>query len=448
MNGKTVLGIIFANIHEEALDSLTAMRTMGSVPFCSRFRLIDFPLSNMVDSGVTKIGVVANANFRSLMDHIGTGKPWDLSRKSDGLFLLPPFSVGSAAMWGNRIDALYGNMNFLQQSNQTYVLMSDCNNVLSVDYSALFTAHEESGADITILGVKGKMPQNIGSVLTFDKVDADGRITEMSLDKKTTEDVFYSCNIMIMKKYLLETLVTTAHSKNEISFQRSIIMANLNNLKIHAFDATDSFVGTIDSIQSYYDISMSLLEKENRKKLFKSPISTKERDDMPTLYGPESSLKNSLVADGCIIDGKVENCIIFKGVKVGKNAQVRNSILMQDTVVGNNAKISCVITGRNVSIKDGAARAGSPLGGVSPFGHPGVDGCLRLARAFRRLSRPSSPLGARASSVRPSSLLFFAGAAALSGFSPPPGLSLKMSMCVCRPLRALAWESAHERFVY
>ena len=359
MNGKTVLGIIFANIHEEALDSLTAMRTMGSVPFCSRFRLIDFPLSNMVDSGVTKIGVVANANFRSLMDHIGTGKPWDLSRKSDGLFLLPPFSVGSAAMWGNRIDALYGNMNFLQQSNQTYVLMSDCNNVLSVDYSALFTAHEESGADITILGVKGKMPQNIGSVLTFDKVDADGRITEMSLDKKTTEDVFYSCNIMIMKKYLLETLVTTAHSKNEISFQRSIIMANLNNLKIHAFDATDSFVGTIDSIQSYYDISMSLLEKENRKKLFKTPISTKERDDMPTLYGPESSLKNSLVADGCIIDGKVENCIIFKGVKVGKNAQVKNSILMQDTVVGNNAKISCVITDKNVNIKDGAELSGA-----------------------------------------------------------------------------------------
>lgn len=358
MNGKRVLGIVFANIHEEALDSLTAMRTMGSVPFCSRFRLIDFPLSNMVDSGVTKIGVVTNANFQSLMDHVGTGKPWDLSRKTDGLYLLPPFSIGSATMWGNRIDALYGNMNFLQQSNQSYVLMSDCNHVLSADYSALFNAHEESGADITILGVKGKMPKNIGSVLTFDKVDADGRITEMSLDQNTDE-AFYSCNIMIMKKYLLETLVTTAHSKNEISFQRSIIMANVKNLKIHAFDATDSFVGTIDSIQSYYDISMSLLERENRKKLFKSPISTKERDDMPTLYGPDSSLKNSLVADGCIIEGNVENCIIFKGVKIGKNTVVKNSILMQDTTVGNNAKINCVIADKNVDIKDGIELAGA-----------------------------------------------------------------------------------------
>lgn len=359
MNGKKVLGIVFANIHEEALDSLTAMRTMGSVPFCSRFRLIDFPLSNMVKSGITKIGVVTNANFQSLMDHVGTGKPWDLSRKTDGLYLLPPFSIGTATMWGNRIDALFGNMNFLQQSNQTYVLMSDCNHVLSVDYSKLFDAHEQSGADITILGVKGKMPKNIGSVLCFDKVDENGRITEMSLDKKTDDDVFYSCNIMIMKKYLLEALVTAAHSKNEISYQRNIIMANVDKLKIHAFDATDSFVGTVDSIQSYYDISMSLLEKDNRTKLFASPISTKERDDMPTIYGPESSLNNSLVADGCIINGTVENCIVFKGVKVGINTVVKNSILMQDTVIGENSKISCIIADKNVSIKDGVELSGA-----------------------------------------------------------------------------------------
>ncbi|MCC8072739.1 MAG: glucose-1-phosphate adenylyltransferase subunit GlgD [Clostridiales bacterium] len=359
MNEKKVLGIIFANIHEEALDSLTAMRTMGSVPFCSRFRLIDFPLSNMVESGIAKIGVVTNANFRSLMDHVGTGKPWDLSRKTDGLYLLPPYSVGSATMWGNRIDAIYGNLGFLQQSNQPYVVMSDCNNILSVDYDKLLKAHEESGADITIVGVRSKMPKNIGSVLCFDKVDENGRITEMSLDKQTDEDVFHSCNITIMKKYLLESLITTAHSKNEISYQRNILMANVDKLKINAFDATDSFVGTVDSVQSYYDISMSLLEKENRTKLFSSPISTKERDDMPTIYGPDSSLKNSLVADGCIINGTVENCIIFKGVKIGKGTVVKNSILMQDTVVGDNSKISCIIADKNVSIKDSVELSGA-----------------------------------------------------------------------------------------
>lgn len=362
MNGKKVLGIIFANVHEETLDSLTAMRTMGSVPFCSRYRLIDFPLSNMVESNVAKVGVITNANFQSLMDHVGTGKPWDLSRKNDGLFILPPFNVGSATMWGNRIDAIYGNMGFLEQSNQTYVVMSDCNNVLSLDYKALFDAHESTGADITIVGVRAPMPDKIGSILCFDRVDENGRITEMSLDRQSDGDVFHSVNIIIMKKYLLQSLITTAHSKNEISFQRNVIMANINNLKIHAFDATESFVGTISSVQAYYDVSMKLLENESRAKLFskKFPIYTKERDDMPSLYGTESNLKNSLVADGCIIDGIVENSIIFKGVKIAKGAVIKNSILMQDTVVGENSKLNCVIADKDVNIKSGVELSGAP----------------------------------------------------------------------------------------
>lgn len=215
MNGKSVLGIIFANIHEEALDTLTAQRTMGSVPFCSRYRLIDFPLSNMVESGITKIGVITNANFRSLMDHVGTGKPWDLSRKNDGLYLLPPFSVNSATMWGNRIDAIFGNIQFLNQSNQDYVLMSDCNQVLNMDYEKLFDAHEQSGADVTIVGVHGEMPTHVGSVLVFDQVAEDGRITGMSLCPEGRGEVFYSCNIVLMQKALFESLVTAAHSKTK-----------------------------------------------------------------------------------------------------------------------------------------------------------------------------------------------------------------------------------------
>lgn len=362
MNGKKVMGMIFANIHEGTLDSLTAMRTMGSVPFCSRYRLIDFPLSNMVESGVTKVGVITNANFQSLMDHVGTGKPWDLSRKNDGLFILPPFNVGSATMWGNRIDAIYGNMGFLEQSNQTYVVMCDCNNVLSLDYEALFDRHEQSGADITVVGVKAPMPDKIGSILCFDKVEDDGRITEMSLDRRDEAEIFHSVNIVIMKKYLLESLITTAHSKNEISFQRNVLMSNVNSLKIYAYDATDSFVGTISSVQAYYDVSMKLLEKENRAKLFSAdfPIYTKERDDMPSLYGAESHLTNSLFADGCIIDGTVENSIIFKGAKIAKGAVVKNSILMQDTVVGENAKLSYVIADKKVSIKNGVELSGAP----------------------------------------------------------------------------------------
>jgi glucose-1-phosphate adenylyltransferase len=361
MNGKKVLGMIFANIHEEALDALTDMRTMGSVPFCSRYRLIDFPLSNMVESGITKIGVVTNANFNSLMDHVGTGKPWDLSRKNDGLFILPPYSLNSATMWGNRIDAIYGNMGFLDQSNQEYVLMSDCYNVMNLDFEKLFEAHENSGAAVTIVGVKGKKPKDFTSVLVLDKVDENGKIIEASLDPDTNDEVFYSCNIILIKKYLLQTLITTAHSKNEVSFQRSILMNCIKSEKAYAFDATDCFVGTIDSVQSYYDISMSLLDRDTKNKLFdkERPIYTKERDDMPTLYGPESDVKNSLVADGCEIKGTVENSILFKGVKIEAGAVVKNSILMQDTVIGEGTKINYIIADKNVNIKSGVELSGA-----------------------------------------------------------------------------------------
>ena len=361
MNGKKVLGMIFANIHEEALESLTDMRTMGSVPFCSRYRLIDFPLSNMVDSQISNVGVVTNANFNSLMDHVGTGKPWDLSRKSDGLYLLPPYSLGSATMWGNRIDAIYGNMNFLDQSNQEWVLMADCYNVMNIDFEKVFEAHENSGAAVTIVGVKGKKPADISSVLVMDDVAEDGKINSAAIDPDCNGEVFYSCNIILIKKYLLQTLITTAHSKNETSFQRSILMNCIKSGKAYAYDATDCFIGTIDSVQSYYDISMSLLNKDVKNKLFVKdrPIYTKERDDMPTLYGRDANVKNTLIADGCEIKGTVENSILFKGVKVEEGAVVKNSILMQDTVIGENTKVNYIIADKNVNIKSGVELSGA-----------------------------------------------------------------------------------------
>lgn len=361
MNGKKVLGLIFANIHEEALESLTNMRTMGSVPFCSRYRLIDFPLSNMVESQISNVGVVTNSNFNSLMDHVGTGKPWDLSRKTDGLYLLPPYSLSNTTMWGNRIDAIYGNMNFLDQSNQEWVLMSDCYNIMNIDFEKVFEAHEQTGAAVTIVGVKGKKPANMSSVLVLDNVDEDGKINSAVIDPDTDGEVFYSCNIILIKKYLLQTLITTAHSKNEVSFQRSILMNCINSGKAYAYDATDCFIGTVDSVQSYYDISMSLLDKDTKRKLFVNdrPIYTKERDDMPTLYGHESKINNSLIADGCEINGEVENSIIFKGVKVEKGAVVKNSILMQDTVIGENTKVNYIIADKNVNIKSGVELSGA-----------------------------------------------------------------------------------------
>ncbi len=360
MNGKNVLGMVFANIHEEALEALTELRTMGSVPFCSRYRLIDFPLSNMVESSISKIGVVTNSNFFSLMDHVGTGKPWDLSRKTDGLFLLPPYSNNSVTIWGNRIDAIYGNMGFLDQSTQEYVLMADCYNVINLDLNKVFDFHEQNDADITIVAAKAKLPSNFNSVLVFDDVDENGKIKNAVIDPQL-EEGYYSTNIILMKKYLLQTLITAAHSKNEVSFQKSIIMECIKNKRVFAYDATNEFLGTIDSLQSYYDISMSVLEKDTKRKMFtpSRPIYTKERDDMPTLYGKDAKVTNSLIADGCEIKGIVENCILFKGVKIEEDAVIKNSILMQDTIVGHDSKINCVIADKNCNIKPGVELSGA-----------------------------------------------------------------------------------------
>ena len=245
--------------------------------------------------------------------------------------------------------------------------MSDCYNVMNLDFEKLFEAHENSGAAVTIVGVRGEKPKNFSSVLVLDKVDENGKIIEATLDPDTNGEVFYSCNIILIKKYLLQTLITTAHSKNEVSFQRSILLNCIKSEKAYAFDATDCFVGTIDSVQSYYDISMDLLNKDVKNKLFdkERPIYTKERDDMPTLYGPESQIKNSLVADGCEIKGTVENCILFKGVKVEAGAVVKNSILMQDTVIGEGTKINYIIADKNVNIKSGVELSGAETFPVS-----------------------------------------------------------------------------------
>ena len=195
----------------------------------------------------------------------------------------------------------------------------------------------------------------------MDDVAEDGKINSAVIDPDSEGEVFYSCNIVLIKKYLLQTLITTAHSKNEVSFQRSILMNCINSGKAYAYDATDCFIGTVDSVQSYYDISMSLLNKDVKHKLFVNdrPIYTKERDDMPTLYGHESKAKNSLVADGCEINGIVENSILFKGVKVEKGAVVKNSILMQDTVIGENTKVNYIIADKNVNIKSGVELSGA-----------------------------------------------------------------------------------------
>lgn len=348
MSAPNVLGIIYSNIYDDCLSELTNARTMGSVPFAGRYRLIDFVLSSMVNSGIGKVGVSTKANYLSLMDHIGSGKPWDLSRKRDGMTILPPFSKGAGGVYKNRLEALEGILPYISDSGKDYVLFSDCNVVCNPDYDKLIDEHMKTGADITIAYKRGITP-NLEDIMTFE-LEGD-RIKKVTVGEHGDEAENYSLNIMVISRVLLERLIHGAIGQGQSSFERDIIAKNVASLDIRGYKV-DTYARTIDSLQSYYDISMGLLSGEY-KDLFRPdlPVFTKVRDYMPAIYGICAKASNSLVADGCIIKGTVENCILFRGVEIAEGAVVKNSIIMQDSYIGQNAKINCVILDKNVVIK-------------------------------------------------------------------------------------------------
>lgn len=349
MAAKNVLGIIFSNAYDEALPELTALRTMGSIPFAARYRLIDFPLSNMVNAGIPQVGVITKSNYRSLMDHIGTGKPWDLSRKREGMTLLPPFSSPETGMIKGKADALYGCISYISHSNKEYVLLTDCNVVCNMDYEKLIKAHAANDADVTIAYAKG-FPPAIGNSTEL-AIDESGRVVGTSVIDCFSSSVNYSLKIMVIRRTLLERLLHEAHSAKIDDFE-TIIASNIKYLRVFGYEQ-QGFVRVLSSLQSYYDISLELLKLENRKELFTPdrPVYTKVRDQVPAIYGISAQVSNSLIADGCRIDGEVENSILFRGVTVAKGAKVKNSIIMQGSFVGENSSLECVIIDKAAVVK-------------------------------------------------------------------------------------------------
>ena len=357
MRGNNVLGIIFPNVYDEALGGLTALRSMGSVPFGGRYRLIDFPLSSMVACGMSKIGVITKSNYQSLMDHVGSGRAWDLARKNDGLFIIPPFNTAGAGLHSTKMEGLAGARDFLSHSDDEYVLLTDCNVVCNIDYQKLFDFHKAKGADITIACAKGTAPKlNKWVGVTLDE---DSKIVDAGFITEDGEACF-SLNVIFMRKALLEQIINEAIRVNDTDFGAAIVMNNISSMKVYGYEET-GFVKVIDSIESYFEINMSLLQKDNRKALFSGrKVYTKIRDEIPAIYGLGSKVKNSLVTDGCVIDGEVENSILAHGVHVAKGAVVKNCIIMNNTYISEGVHLNCVIADKEVVIKPNKNLSGDP----------------------------------------------------------------------------------------
>lgn len=347
MRGNEVIGILFAYVHEERVRELTENRVMASIPYGGRYRLVDFALSNLVNSGVNKVGVITEQNYQSLMDHLGSGKSWNLSRKREGLYLLPPFGADTNRTNDGMVASLSSIYRFLKNSKEEYVLISNCDTVSNIDYRDVFRFHAEKNADMTIIYRHGTSPDTDKNVVYT--VDPEGAIRDMLIKRGGEANCNYGFGKCIMRRKKLMELVDDCMSRNLYDFDRDLVQRNLKDLRVYGYEATGAAY-TISSFRDYFEANMALMDPKVRTQLFPldRPIYTKVRDDMPARYGLGSSVTNSIVADGCVIDGEVENCVLFRGVKVKKGAKLKNCVIMQDCVIGEGTKLDYVVADKNV----------------------------------------------------------------------------------------------------
>ena len=367
VRGKSsALGIIFPNIYDKLVPELTTERLMASIQFGGRYRMIDFILSSMTNSGIDNIAILVRENYFSLTDHLGSGREWDLTRKNGGLTIFPPFAQKSMGVYAGRIEAVASIIAFLKSQDEKYVVLSDSHLAINIDFKKLIKAHQESEADVTMVYTRTAIPENIKQVDDFSsiryyslEVGDDGRVNKININPKDDGTVNLSCNIYVMEREFLIDQVTQASLAGGVSFERDIFIPNIKELKIQGYDY-DGYVARICGLKSYFDENMKLLDDKNLDALFScNPIHTKIRDDNPTRYIGAAKVKNVLVADGCIIEGEIKNSILFRGVKVEKGAKVKNCILMQDTVIKAGAEVEHVITDKKVVIGEGKELKGT-----------------------------------------------------------------------------------------
>ena len=359
----TAVGLIFSNIHDSNIPELTKKRTLGSVPFAGRYRLIDFPISSMVNSGISKIGIVTHNNYQSLLDHLGNGKDWDLARRSGGIKILPPYissfeNAASNKYYTSRLEALLGTVNFFNRCKEDYVVMSDCDVICNIDLNDVIEQHIRTEADITFV-TKMTTPA-LNETVRVVECDADGNVTDFIDEKNVNREARVYINIMVVKRSYLLNVLDIAISRGYTSFIQDVVRKNIGKETYKIYDYKGCYAH-IGSMEGYFDCSMKLLDREVRDQLFgdrNRPVLTKIRNSAPTRYCEGAKVQNSVVAEGCVIEGTVENSIIFRGVHVGPGAVVKNSILFQDTYVCSGAELNCVIADKNVMIKDNRKLSG------------------------------------------------------------------------------------------
>lgn len=366
INSRTeALGIIFPNSYDSLVPELVTERLMASIPFASRYRMCDFMISSMVHCGIDNISILVRKNYHSLMDHLGSGREWDLTRKNGGLNIVPPYAQKQVKVYEGRIEALESIRGYLKKQTEKYVIMTDSNIAVNFDFNDLLHAHIESGADATVVYRKQEIPKPLikQSTEALDQYYALGvngdHVSKIYINPTEKGEMNFCLNIYVVERELLIRMIDDAFVHGYTSFVRDILERQIEHLDVRGY-CYDGYVAEIHDMKSYFEENMKLLEEENLNALFSgNQIYTKIRDDNPTRYINGSKAKNVMVADGCVIEGEVENSILFRGVHIGKGAKVKNCVLMQDTVVEDNASVEYVITDKDVTITEGKSLTGN-----------------------------------------------------------------------------------------
>ena len=359
---KDVMGVIYTGERDSFLRELTLMRAVAAVPVLGRYRVIDFLVSSMVNSGMRKVGVIMQKNYHSLMDHLGSGKEWDLHGKNDGLYILPPFLTNdNVGVYTGSLDGLHSNMNFLRRSRKEYVLICNSLILFNANFQDMFKAYVKSGCEAMMMYTRDQnmKRKEYGTYLDVDP--ESGKVLDIEIDPTEPHYDNIGMEVILMRRERLIKLIDSgvAHGYHELTrdvLQRLIRDAGMN---VHGYCYQD-ICFRLDSIQNYFNMNQQFLDSDIRHRIFPEdrPVYTKVRDELPARYLTGAKVINSSLADGCIISGTVEHSVLFRGVKVAEGATVKNCVIMQDCEIEAGAVLENCILDKQAHIQAGSRLIG------------------------------------------------------------------------------------------
>ena len=348
---KNVHGIVYAYHSFPELRELGALRTGASLPFCGRYRLIDIALSSLQNAGIHDVGVIMQKGYQSLMDHLGSGKTWDMARKEGGMNMLPPYGLPDShkGSYEGTMEALSAIRSYLDDIIKAdYVLITRGDLCANIDMEALVKKHMEGDAEITCV----IHPDVTNYIHHRVEVDENGIVTQLLSRQTTAERGYAMLETYVLSRKKLVEIIDWCAEGGRLHFHKDALQHFLNEGWKIATVMHEGYARHITCVDDYYQSNMDMLDPELRAQVFPAdrPVSTRERSDVSTYYAAGSKVRNSLVADGCVIEGELENCIVFGGVKVGAGSVLKNCIVLHDNVVGENVSLNCVISDKNVKI--------------------------------------------------------------------------------------------------